>query len=76
MVDSKDFGTEAFHKAAYAAGHEAFEETLAAGRPVFYVDAEGLNVVEYPDGRRYEIRWGSGPEFSYEIVRQLKARAA
>jgi hypothetical protein len=35
--------------AAWAAGRNAFEETLAAGLPVFYIDSEDLNVVQYPE---------------------------
>ncbi len=73
-----EFASDEFNRAAYEAGHKAFLETLAAGRPVFYLDSEGLNVMEQPDGRRFEIRWvPRKPDGSlYEIVRELKARAA
>lgn len=62
----------------YAAGRRAFEETLAAGLPVFYRDNTGLNVMEQPDGRRFEIRWipGAPAGENYEIVRELKQSAA
>jgi hypothetical protein len=46
--------------------------------PVFYLDADGLEVMELPDGRRFEICWipraPSGK--NYEIVRELNVRAA
>lgn len=41
-----DFGSAEFDEAVRAAGRKAFEETLAAGLPVFYIDAEGLDVME------------------------------
>jgi hypothetical protein len=73
-----DFGSDEFDRAAYAAGRRAFEEALAAGVPVFYLDDEGLHVKELPDGRRFEIRWipGGPAGANYEIIRELKARAA
>jgi hypothetical protein len=73
-----DFASSDFDRAAYDAGRSAFVEMLARGLPVFYVDAEGLNVMELPDGRRFEIRWlpSGAPAANYAIVRELKARAA
>ncbi len=73
-----EFGSMEFHEAMYAAGRRAFEETLAAGLPVFYRDNTGLNVMEQPDGRRFEIRWipGAPAGENYEIVRELKQSAA
>ena len=61
-----------------AAGHQAFLETLAAGLSVFYVDTEGLNVMECSDGRRFEIRWipGAPSGENYEVIRELTAHAA
>ncbi|SPF54310.1 hypothetical protein SBA4_630021 [Candidatus Sulfopaludibacter sp. SbA4] len=78
MALKYEFGGPEFDAAAYAAGHQAFLETLAAGRPVFYLDADGLNVMELPDGRRFEIRWipGAPGGQNYEVVRELKTRAA
>jgi hypothetical protein len=71
-------GDEAFDRAVSDSGRRAFEETLAEGQPVFYLDSADLNVMELPDGRRFEIRWlpdaVSGD--NYEIVRELKTRAA
>jgi hypothetical protein len=73
-----DFRSTEFDDAVRAAGRKAFEETLAAGLPVFYLDAGGLNVMEYGDGRRFEIRWlpGAPSGENYEIIRDLTAHAA
>lgn len=73
-----EFGSAQFDEAARAAGRRAFEETLAAGLPVFYLDADGLNVLEQPDRRRFEIRWipGAPGGSNYEVIRELAARAA
>ena len=57
MVAAYDFCSTPFDDAVRAAGRKAFAETLVAGLPVFYVDGEGLNVMERADGRRFEIRW-------------------
>ena len=78
MALAYDFGSDEFDKAMYAAGRRAFEETLAAGVSVFYLDDDGLNVMEQPDRRRFEIRWipGGPSGRNYEIIRELKARAA
>jgi len=78
MAPAYDFMSDEFDKAAYAAGRRAFEETLAAGLSVFYRDDNGLSVMEQPDGRRFEIRWipGAPSGSNYEIIRELKARAA
>ena len=61
-----------------AAGHQAFLETLAAGLPVFYRDDDGLNVMQCPDGRRFEIRWipGAPSGENYAVIRELTAHAA
>lgn len=73
-----DFGSAQFDDAVRAAGRKAFAETLAAGLAVFYVDSEGLNVMERTNGRRFEIRWlpGAPSGENYEIVRELTAHAA
>jgi len=73
-----DFDSEEFDQAVAAAGSTAFHETLAAGYPVFYRDADGLEVMELPDGRRFEIGWipGAPSGSNYEIIRELKVRAA
>jgi hypothetical protein len=73
-----EFGSDEFHKAAWEAGHRAYLETLAAGLPVTVLDGEGRNVLEYPDGRKFEIRWipGAPAGQNYEIIRELKDQAA
>ena len=78
MRPSYEFGSREFHEAAYAAGRKAFEEALAAGFPVFYIDSDGLNVMLLPDGRKFEIKWISGAPAgeNYEIVREVSANAA
>ena len=75
MAVAYDFDSEAFDEAVSAAGRRAFEETLAAGLPVFYLDSDGLQVMELADGRRFEIRWipGAPSGQNYEILRELKA---
>jgi hypothetical protein len=74
-----EFGSPEFDEAIRKATHEAFLETLRAGLPVTYLDDDGLNVLEFPDGRRFEIRWSNSTLPSgknYEIIRQLDTRAA
>ena len=73
-----EFDSPEFDQAAYAAGHKAFLDTLASGFPVFYLDRDGVEVKELPDGRRFEIRWIPGAPCgeNYEVVRELQARAA
>jgi hypothetical protein len=73
-----EFASKEFDDAVRAAGRKAFEESLAAGLPVFYLDDDGLNVMEQPDGRRFEIRWipGAPSGGNYEILREVKQRAA
>lgn len=73
-----EFGRPEFLEAVSAAGHQAFQESLAMGLPVFYLDDAGLNLMELPDGRRFEIRWipGAPAGANYEIVREVSRRAA
>ncbi|HEY2013358.1 MAG TPA: hypothetical protein VGH38_07640 [Bryobacteraceae bacterium] len=73
-----EFGSPEFDEAVRAAGRKAFLDTLAAGLPVFYTSDDGLEVMEQPDGHIFEIRWipGAPSGENYEIVRELKARAA
>jgi hypothetical protein len=73
-----EFASKEFDDAVRAATRRAFEETLAAGLPVFYLDDEGLNVMEQPDGRRFEIRWipGAPSGENYEVLREVKQRGA
>jgi hypothetical protein len=78
MAVSYDFGSAEFDDAVRAAGHQAFLETLAAGLPVFYLDDDGFEVMQCPDGRRFEIRWipGAPSGENYEVIRELTAHAA
>jgi hypothetical protein len=73
-----DFGSAEFDDAVRAAGRKAFAEALASGVPVFYVDADGLNVMERGDGRKFEVHWlpGAPSGENYEVVRELTAHAA
>ena len=48
-----DFASAEFDDAVSAAGRRAFDATLAAGLPVFYLDGDGLNLMEQPDGRKF-----------------------
>lgn len=78
MSVAYDFGSAEFDDAVRAAGRKAFDETLAAGLPVFYIDGDGLNAMECADGRRFEIRWlpGAPSGENYEVIRELTAHAA
>ena len=72
-----DFASKEFDEAVSAAGRRAFDATLAAGLPVFYLDRDGLNVMQQPDGRKFEIRWipGAPSGSNYEVLRELKPPA-
>jgi hypothetical protein len=78
MPVAYDFSSAEFDDAVRDAGRKAFAETLAAGLPVFYLDGDGLNVMECADGRRFEIRWlpGAPSGENYEVIRELTAHAA
>ncbi len=73
-----DFGnnlTSAF-KTAVA---QARADALTAGVPIFYRDSEtGLEVMEQPGGRKYEIRYipGAPRDRNYEVLRELSRTAA
>jgi hypothetical protein len=77
MPVAYDFASSEFDEAVRASGRRAFEETLAAGLPAFYLDCQGLNVMEQPDGRKFEIRWipGAPSGSNYEVVRELVSNA-
>jgi len=70
-----EFGSREFNEAVSRAGRQAFEETLAAGLSVFCLDDSGLEVMERPDGRRFEIRWiqGAPAGANFEILREVHA---
>jgi hypothetical protein len=73
-----EFDSPEFHEAVHAAGRAAFEEALAHGQPVFYLNHDGLDVMQRPDGHVFEIRWIAGAPAgeNFEIVRELTATAA
>jgi hypothetical protein len=76
MAQQYEFGSVEFDEAVRASGHRAFLNTLAAGLPVFYLDKDGLDVMEQPDGRRFEIRWipGAPSGSNYEVLREVGPR--
>jgi hypothetical protein len=78
MAVRYEFGSKEFDEAVAAAGRQAFQETLAAGLPNFYLDEDGINAMLLPDGRKFEIRWIEGKPAgeNYEIVREVKTHAA
>ena len=64
---------------AESAWDRARDEALARGIPVFYRDHEtGIQIMQQPDGRRFEIRFIAGAPrgCNYEILRELSASAA
>lgn len=68
-----DFGSTQFDDAIRTATRWTFDETLAVGLPAFYIDGNGLNVMERADGRKFAIRWlpGAPSGENYEVVREL-----
>ena len=67
-----------FTREAEAAWDRARNQALARGVPVFYRnDRTGLEIMEQPDGRRFEIRFipGAPRGRNFEIIREL-ARAS
>jgi hypothetical protein len=55
------------------------KETLDAGIPIFYRDpTTGMNIMEQPGGRRYEIRFRPGVprDRHYEVIREISRDAA
>jgi len=74
-----DIHSEEFTKAVQAAVAAGREETLRAGVSLFYRDSSsGLNLMEQPDGRKFEIRFipGAPADRNYEVVRELAKVAA
>jgi hypothetical protein len=62
-----------------AAAAQARADSLAAGVPIFYRDsATGLEVMEQPSGRKFEIRYiaGAPRDRNYEVLRELGRSAA
>lgn len=71
--------SEEFSRQAAEAGNQARLQLLKQGIPVFYQDEEtGIEIMEQPDGRRFEIQYVSGaPRFqNYKIIRELLAFSA
>jgi len=74
-----DLFDDNFDLAVKAAVASARKETLLAGVPLFYRDSEsGLDVMEQPDGRIFEIRIipGAPRENHYQVLRELTRSAA
>jgi peroxiredoxin family protein len=68
---------EEFNRAVTAAFAAAAQEALDHGASIFYT-SEGLNIMEQPDGRCFEIRFiplAPAAE-NYEVLRELARRAA
>ncbi len=68
-----------FEEQVKAAIKTAVEETLRAGVPIFYRDHEmGLEIMEQPDGRKFEIRYipGAPRDRNFEVLRELSRTAA
>jgi hypothetical protein len=69
-----DIFSDEFDAAVKAAIAEAREETLKAGVALFYRDDDtGLEVMEMPDGRMFEIRYlpGQPGDRNHEVLREL-----
>jgi hypothetical protein len=78
-MENGEFFTDAFTAAIIAAGARARLETLQAGVPVFYWDRkQNLEVMEQPDGRKFEICFiaGAPRESNYRVIRELDQTAA
>jgi hypothetical protein len=74
-----DIFSDEFARQAEGAWDRARDAALARGAPVFYQDdGTGVEIMEQPDGRRFEIRFIAGAPRgeNYEILRELPARAA
>jgi hypothetical protein len=68
-----------FTRAAEAAWDRARDEAMAQAVPVFYRnDRSGIEIMEQPDGRRFEIRFipGAPRGRNFEIIRELARSAA
>ena len=74
MID--DIFSKEFDEAVVAAVRAACEENLRAGVPLFYREGD-LDVMEMPDGRRFETRFipHAPGEQNYEVVREIRSAA-
>jgi hypothetical protein len=73
-MGSRHFFDDEFKIAVQRAGARARIETLEAGVPVFYRDVQrNLDVMEYPSGLKFEIRFltGTPDDQNYEVIRKL-----
>ena len=73
-----DIFSDEFDAAAKAAIAEACAETIKVGVSLFYRDsASGLEVMEMPDGRMFEIRYlpGQPGDRNHEVLRELPPKA-
>lgn len=77
MAAEYEFGSDEFNQAVSEACHQAFLESLAAGLTVFYQNSNGLNIMEQPDGRRFEIEWvpGAPADENYRVIRELAPKS-
>jgi len=69
-----DIFSDEFDAAAKAAIAQARQETLEAGASLFYRDDRtGLEIMEMPDGRMFEIRYlpGQPADRNHEVLREL-----
>lgn len=78
-MESEQFFDDEFKISVRLAGAQARIETLQAGIPVFYRDdLRNLDILEYPGGQKFEIRFldGAPGDRNYKVLRQLKETAA
>ena len=78
-MESEQFFDDEFKTAVRLAGAQARIETLQAGIPVFYRDsARDLDILEYPEGRKFEIRFldGAPGDRNYKVIREVNETAA
>jgi hypothetical protein len=78
MAKTDSFGNEVT-AAFQTAAAQARTDSLAAGVPIFYRDsATGLEVMEQPGGRKFEIRYipGAPRDRNYEVLHELGRSAA
>ena len=78
-MENGEFFHEEFTAAIISAGARARLETLKAGVPVFYRDwKQNLDVMEQPDGRKFEVYFISGAprESNYRVIRELDETVA
>ncbi len=72
-----DVFTDEFARMAAEATSRARSELLANGIDVVHFDRDaGIDVLERPDGRRFEIRYLQQGDPNYEIVSELPNRRA